>query len=435
MTLFFSAALAFGNFSSDHTLMSGYAVDTHTGQVLLNESSEKSLVPSSCIKVITTAAALQILDPEMRFQTDLQYDGVIDDKGTLDGNLYIRGGGDPCLGSDRFGGWEKQLDLWVEAIQKQGIKKIRGEVIGDATRWEKALAAPSWLWEDLGNYYGAGACALTFHENLYTLTFKPGKEGDPAPLIRMEPEIPGLTIENELITGPVGSGDQAWIYGSEYSSVQYIRGTIPAGVEEFSIKGAVPDPAKLCSHLLTKALLAKGIAVEHQKRDFTNRIRFHTTQSPMLKEVVYWTNQKSINLYAEHLLKKMGEVVFKEGSTKAGVKAITQFWKDKKIDLEGFNLADGSGLSRKNLVTAQQFVAMLSQIKKTDVFPIFLDSLPQQTDRVRAKSGGQSFIRGYVGYADEMVFAILVNASFDPQVSQKIKALLTDLSQPAARAN
>ena len=131
----------------------------------------------------------------------------------------------------------------------------------------------------------------------------------------------------------------------------------------------------------------------------------------------------------------MGEVVFKEGSTKAGIKAVTQFWKDKKIDLEGFNLADGSGLSRKNLVTAHQFVSMLSQIKKTDVFPIFFDSLPQQTDRVRAKSGAQSLIRGYVGYADEMVFAILVNPCFDPQVSQKIKALLTELSQPAARAN
>src|ERR1700688_466272 len=116
--------------------------------------------------------------------------------------------------------------------------------------------------------------------------------------------------------------------------------------------------------MLAKSLEAKGISIEHEKINGGKRTVFHTTYSPTVKEIVYWANQKSINLYTEHLLKKMGEVVYKEGSTKAGIKAVTDFWRSKQIDLEGFNMADGSGLSRKNLVTAKQFVAILSQVKQ-----------------------------------------------------------------------
>jgi D-alanyl-D-alanine carboxypeptidase/D-alanyl-D-alanine-endopeptidase (penicillin-binding protein 4) len=443
LTLFLSTTLLFRGMDSswDHASASAYAVNTETGEVVMDESSEKSLMPASCIKTITTAAALQILGPEMRFQTDLEYDGVLDNSGTLHGNLYIRGGGDPCLGSDRIKGslsWEKQIESWVNAVQKLGVKKIEGEVVADATLWEKALAPPSWLWEDLGNYYGAGACALSFHENSYTLTFKPGLEvGDKTTISDQDLKIATLTVENEVTTGPVGSGDNACIYGSEYSTIQYVRGTIPAGVEKFSIRGSIPDPASLCGNLLSKALEAKGISIQHEKRGDGKRNVFHTTFSPMVKEIVFWTNQKSINLFAEHLLKKMGEVVFKEGSTKAGIKAVTNFWRSKKIDLEGFNMADGSGLSRKNLVTAKQFVSILSQIKETVSFPDFMQSLPEESEHVKAKSGGMSLVKGYVGYADDVVFAILVNQCLDPELSKKMKSFLSEftLTQPAARAS
>jgi len=427
----FANALVIGDPSWDKASVSAYAVNTKTGEVVVDQQSDKSMVPASCVKAITTAVALQILGSEMRFQTDLEYDGVIE-KGTLKGNLYIHGGGDPCLGSGRIEGslaWDKQIDVWVEAIQKLGVKKIEGEVIGDASRWEKALAPSSWQWGDLGNYFGAGACALSFHENSYTLTFKPGKEGEPAKIVRQEPEVPRLVIHNEITTGPVGSGDQAWIYGSEYSMMQYVRGTVPAGVETFSIKGSIPDPAKICGCLLEKALEKRGITVLHKKREDGKRTVFHTTHSPTVKEIVYLTNQKSINLYAEHLLKKMGEVVFKEGSTEAGIRAVTEFLRSKQIDLEGFHLEDGSGLSRKNLVTAKQFVAILSQIKKTEAFPNFMESLVQVAGHVKAKDGWMTQIRGYVGYANELVFAMIVNQCLDPQLPKKMKALVAELTQ------
>ncbi len=431
LTILLSTTLLLGEGDSswDHASVSAYAINTKTSEVVMDQSSDKSLMPASCMKVITTAAALQILGPETRFQTDLEHDGTVD-RGVLQGNLYIRGGGDPCLGSERVEGslsWDKQIEAWVDAIQKLGVKRIKGEVIGDATRWEKALAVPSWSWEDLGNYYGAGACALSFHENAYQLFFKPGNEvGDKTAILRQNPPMLALQFQNEVTTGPVGSGDQACIYGSEFSPFHYVRGTIPAGVEEFSIKGSIPDPAGLCGAMLAKALEAKGISIEHQKINGDKRTVFHTTYSPTVKEIVYWTNQKSINLYAEHLLKKMGEAVFKEGSTKAGIKAVTDFWRSKKIDLNGFNMADGSGLSRKNLVTAQQFVSILTQIKNSDFFPVFLESLPQENEQIKAKSGSMSLVRGYVGYADEVIFAVLVNQCLDPKLTKKVKAFLSD---------
>jgi D-alanyl-D-alanine carboxypeptidase/D-alanyl-D-alanine-endopeptidase (penicillin-binding protein 4) len=109
-----------------------------------------------------------------------------------------------------------------------------------------------------------------------------------------------------VTTGPIGSGDKACIYGSEYSTVQFVRGTIPAGFDEFSIRGSIPDPARLCGQLLSKALETKGFQFSIRRQWVGKRSVFHTTYSPMVKEIVHWTNQKSINIFAEHLLKKIG---------------------------------------------------------------------------------------------------------------------------------
>jgi len=417
--------------SLDHALVSIYSVDMTTGEVLIEKNSDLSLMPSSCMKVVTTAAALQILGSDSRFETHLVYDGVIESN-TLQGNLYIQGGGDPTLGSDRFPNtlsWKKQIEAWADAVQKLGIQHIEGKVIGDATKWEKALAVPSWSWEDLGNYYGAGACALSFHENSYALFFKPGhKVGDPALLLRTDPPLSLLSFQNEVKTGPEGSGDCACIYGSEFSPIQYVRGTVPAAVSEFAIKGAIPDPAAYCADLLADELQKRGISIERQNLDPQTKIPFHTTYSPTVAEIVYWTNQKSINLYAEHLLKKMGEVVNNEGSTTAGVKAVIEFWKSQEIDLGGFNMVDGSGLSRKNLITTTQLVNMMLKVKASNTFPLFFESLPH-IQEVRAKSGSMSLAKGYVGFAGNIAFAVIVNQCLDYKtMNKKLNAFLATLS-------
>jgi serine-type D-Ala-D-Ala carboxypeptidase/endopeptidase (penicillin-binding protein 4) len=400
-------------FGVEHATVGIYAVDSVTREVVAEKNSDLSLIPCSCLKLVTTAAALQILGAETRFETHLEYSGPIDANHILHGNLYIRGGGDPCLGSDRILGslsWGKQIAAWADAVEALGISHIEGKLIGDASRWEKALAVPSWSWEDLGNYYGAGACALSFHENCYSLVFKPSeKVGDPASILRTDPPMPGGFFHNEVKTGPAGSGDNAWIFGSEYALSQFIRGTIPAAVSEFEIRGAIPDPAAYAASLLSRELEARGIQIDGGEKPEGKRVSFHVTLSPTVGEIVHWTNQKSINLYAEHLLKKMGERVYNEGSTEAGIKAVTAFWQAQGIDLDGFNMVDGSGNSRKNLVTATQFVQILLKMKTSPLFPTFLDSLTAPKGAIRAKRGSMSLAKGWAGYAGDTVFAIFLN--------------------------
>lgn len=435
LTLFFAPPASSGEaYSIDHALVSIYAVHCDTGNVLLSQNCDLSMIPASCMKIVTTAAALHLLGTEARFETHLEYDGWIDDMKTLHGNLYIRGGGDPCLGSNRISGdfaWKKQIEAWADAIQKLGVKKISGNVIADATKWEKALAVPSWTWEDLANYYGAGASALSFHENQYSLIFRPGnKIGEKATILRTDPPLPSLVFHNEVKTGPEGSGDCACIYGSEFSPIHFVRGTIPLGVDEFSIKGAIPDPAKFCAELLAQELQKRNVPINKEIEQQNKRVTFHTTYSPTIKEIVHWTNQKSINFYAEHLLKKMGEAANNEGSTSSGIKAVTDFWNSKNIDLSGFHMADGSGLSRKNLVTARQFVEILLTMKKSIAFPIFFESLPHGEGSIRAKTGTMSLIKGCAGYAGNIAFAILVNNSPNSQImNEKISLILLKLNE------
>ncbi len=421
--LFFLAPLLlWGNL--EHASISAYAVDCKTGKVVLSMEADKSRMPASCMKVVTTAAALHLLGPDYQFKTELAIDGPIQ-QGVLQGNLIIRGGGDPCLGSDRTSaGWEKQIEAWVAVLQEKGIKAIAGEVIGDDSAWEKAQAPASWAWEDLGNYYGAGASALTFNENKTVVTFKPGsEEGVPAKIISVVPAAENFVIQNEVTTGPVGSGDRACIYGSEYSMTQFVRGTVPAGKEEFSIKGSIPDPARLCSELLSRTLQKKGIKVVHQKRAAQDRQVIHTTLSPKVSEIVYWTNQKSVNLYAEHLIKAMGR-----GTTTLGTKAAVQFCKETGVPTGGMNMVDGSGLSRKNFITAEQLAMILVEMKKSPHFPHFLQSLPEEMPGVFAKSGSMSFTRCLAGYKGDIAFAILINYGDDSkEMEKKLDQLVTEL--------
>jgi D-alanyl-D-alanine carboxypeptidase/D-alanyl-D-alanine-endopeptidase (penicillin-binding protein 4) len=430
--LFFTPFLFGVDYSIDHATVGIYAVDSVTHEILAEKNRDLSLIPCSCMKIVTTAAALQILGAETRFETHLEYSGQLDENHILHGNLYIRGGGDPCLGSDRISGslpWEKQIAAWADAVEGLGITAIVGKVIGDATRWEKALAVPSWSWEDLGNYYGAGACALSFHENCYSLVFKPSeKVGEPATILRTDPPIPERFFHNEVKTGPAGSGDNAWIFGSEYTPKQFIRGTIPAAVREFAIRGAIPDPAAYTADLFSRELQARGIQIGQKETPPQKRVSFHVTLSPTVGEIVHWTNRKSINLYAEHLLKKMGELVYNEGSTTAGIKAVTAFWQTREIDLDGFQMVDGSGNSRKNLVTATQLVQILLKMKTSPLFPIFFDSLTEPRRAIRAKHGSMSLAKGWAGYAGDTVFAILVNQCTNSKMmDEKLEDFLSEL--------
>jgi D-alanyl-D-alanine carboxypeptidase/D-alanyl-D-alanine-endopeptidase (penicillin-binding protein 4) len=441
------------NLSEDATLsggMVGYSLRDISGKEIINFNSDKALIPASNLKVLTTATALKILGENYRFKTDLLYTGEIKD-GVLKGDLILFGSGDPTLGGGRIPGnpsYDELLKILAGKVKEIGIKKIEGKVIQDFSCTDKNILPGGWIWEDIGNYYGAGVSGLNFNENLYKITFRPGRNsGDSAQIISIDPEIPGLYIENKVLTGAPGSGDNAWIFGSPYTNYRYISGTIPAGVNEFTIKGSIPDPPFLAVYLLHKALKKEGIFVKENPSPSGDNIclvnssakLIYSHFSPTIKEIIEPANKNSINLYAEALYKAAGKKI-SEGQDERSF--ILEYWKKRNINVSGNFILDGSGLSPRNAVKASFISEVLHFMSKDSLSFSFISSLPVSSEsgtlakfckgtaaekRVIAKSGSMARVIGYSGYFKSKngklySFCILVN-NYEGKTAEMVKKI------------
>jgi serine-type D-Ala-D-Ala carboxypeptidase/endopeptidase (penicillin-binding protein 4) len=400
-----------------------------SGETIIDYNSHFSLAPASGLKLFTTAAAFYFLGEDFQFETKLYYDGEIDEQGTLSGNIIIVGGGDPTLGSDRVAGSKNMDELfadWINKIKLLGIKKINGSIIAEVAHFDQIPIPRAWIWEDIGNYYGASTSALTITENTYHLYFEPGKNvGDPTVVLRTEPEIENLTFENHITTGSENSGDNGYIFNApgQYNAV--LRGTIPAGGSEFSIKGSIPNPPMFALDSFIEFLNKKNIAVNEnpriieEKRIYDKAIIIALTKSPKLKDIIYHLNKRSINLYTEQILKETGVEVFGEGGTEKGIEAIERFLSEIGVSTEELNLYDGSGLSRSNMITTKMMTEMLREVSKQPFFESFYNSLAVAGDladlgffkswgkgtkiagNARIKSGLINGVRSHSGYVKD----------------------------------
>ena len=309
-------------------------VDVLSGETLAEHNPDMSLIPASNMKIVSTAAGLGILGPDFQFRTELQYDGNIVDS-ILYGNIYIKGFGDPTLASplmDSIPNMSIVLDSFSNEIQRLGIKRIVGKIVGDGTAFESSTAVQTWQWEDIGNAYGAGPSGLNFHENLYDLSFQQNtEEGMPPSVSNIEPYIPDFQLINEVTSIRKGS-DESIIYATPYSTLGYIRGTIPTGIGKMTINGSLPDPPLFAAWHLRKTLIAKGIdvtdsATTQMVLDQKNSIplfrnRFFTWLSPRLSDIVKKANTESVNLYCEAIVRAIGLQQSGIGSNEEGIKSI-----------------------------------------------------------------------------------------------------------------
>ena len=404
-----------------------YARNITSGTVLVDINSDKSLSPASNLKLLTSAVALSHLGSEYTFNTYLEYSGVIDNTGILYGNIIIRGEGDPTLGSGRIKGvlgLDSLIQEWILAIRNAGIKAINGDIIGDDSFLDDMPLADEWMWVDIGNYYAPLTSGLCINENLFYIYFKPSTQVQgSAKVLRTEPVVPGLNFINNMKTGTRGSGDNGFVYGAPWQWTQQLEGTIPAGVDEFSIKASLPDPAKFAAGYLKRKLHESGIIVRGEALssreipiDREKKYILHKTTSPPLKMIIYYLNKKSINLYADQLLKILAKKVLGKSSFKNGIKVIFDWLNEKNINSEGIFLHDGSGLSRPNGVTTHFLVNLLTIVAKEDFFTEFYDSFPIAGDpndigtmkskckgtraagNLRAKTGEHLRICAHTGY-------------------------------------
>lgn len=400
-------------------------------------NEDKALVPASTMKAITTATALETLGPDYRFRTELQHTGSIAADGALQGDVIVKGGGDPNLGASQI---VNTFTKWRNALSEAGIRKIEGRIIGDASIFGTKLIPDSWQWNDFGNYYGAGACGLTFHQNQFFCRFQTAAVGEPAKLVGTDPRLPSIQFINEMRTGAPGSGDQGYIYGFPYSKVYYLRGTVPAGSGYFTIKGSLPDPAFFCARAFTKHLRQRDFPVEGEptterlleiegRRIPEDRKLLLTEESDPLSAIARVTNFKSNNLMAECIHRAIGLESAGEGTTIAASEAVLSHWEKRGIDKTGFFMDDGCGLARANTVTARQLAEILFYTSKSDTGEVFYSTLPAagqsgtlrsigrgspSEGRVRAKSGTLDRIKNYCGYINansgkRYAFALLIN--------------------------
>lgn len=393
----------------------GFFVINADGSVMFDKNSKMGLAVASSQKVITSAASLELLGTNYRYKTELAYNGKIEN-GTLNGNIYIIGYGDPTLGSWRYDNSKESVVLhkWIQTLKSAGIRQVNGSVIGYDKNRESQTIPGGWIWDDIGNYYGAGVSGLNWRENQYDLILHSGnKEGEKVNIVSAEPALSGITLTNELITGKPGSGDNGYIYLPPYSTNGFVRGTIPPGKNSFTISGSVPNPAAQLSIVFTNELLKQGIKVNQSDTDNIKEVlpkvvNVSTLWSPPLDSINYWFLKKSINLYGEAFVKTLGYEKKKQGSTEAGLNIIKSFWQKNGIDSTSINITDGSGLSPGNRVTAEALVKVMRYARSRPWFNSFYNALPE-INSIKMKSGSIGGVRSFTGYVGNYTFAIVVN--------------------------
>lgn len=412
-----------------HGIISLYVVDK-TGNVIYDKNSQTGLAPASCQKVITAVTAFELLGKDYTYKTKLGYDGKID-SGILKGNIYIVGSGDPTLGSWRYSSTKENLVLanFNKAIKAKGILRLKGLVLGDDRLWGTQRTPDGWIWQDIGNYYGAGASALSWRENQYDLVLKSGNNfGDPVQIKSTRPKfLPGIHLINELTSAEKGSGDNAYIYLAPDADAGFVRGTIPVNEDSFVISGSMPDGGKLLASTLynnivpTKMYPDNNINYLKGKSKWSNPDTiFYTHTSPTLDSIMYWFLKKSINLYGEALVKTIGYEKVKAGSTDAGIKVVRNFWNDKGIERSSLKIIDGSGLSPANRVTTKALVTVMQYAKDQSWFSSFYYDLPE-INGIKMKDGYINGVRSYTGYIKSKegtgyTFSFIIN-NFDGSAS------------------
>jgi len=410
-----------------HAMLGFYVVDDNTGKILYDVNSNVGLAPASTQKIFTSIAALDILGKSYTYKTQLGYDGELTN-GTLNGNLILVGRGDPSFGSWRYAHtkMDSVLQQIVDAIKAAGIHTINGDIILDDSKFSHQPIPGGWIWDDIGNYYGAGTWGINWNENQYDLTFKPGdNEGDSTGIITTHPLQAGYTIHNFVKTGAPKSGDNSYIYVPPYGTNGFAEGTIPAGEKSFTISGSMPYPFITLKDALAAKFENAGIHVNNgafvsglnllQANKIVPTIvhPLHIYTSPTLDSLVYWFLQKSINLYGEAFAKTLAYERKGLGNTDDGVDVIRTFWTEQGIERSAVKMLDGSGLSPQNRVTAKAETQALQYAHTQLWFNSFYNSLPVYNG-IKMKSGTIGGAKAFAGYhtaanGHAYTFSIIIN--------------------------
>lgn len=406
-----------------------------TGEYFYKRNENKLLVPASDLKLFTTAAGLYLLGPEYRFSTNIYMNGTVDGS-ILDGDLVIEGRGDPTI-SGRFYNNKmfKVFEDWADSLSALGIDEITGNIIGYDDDFDDKLWGKGWSWDLESYWYEAPSGAISFNDNVVNINVTTDVRNKV--VISIVPDINYIVVNNNVQVIDGDSASNIDVYRQQGTNLVNIFGTIHQGdsVQTFV---TVNNPTQYAMVVLRKILRDKGIDVKGYPVDIDaasvpvslNQVKkIFTYYSPSLKEIIKVINKNSENFFAEQLLKTIGLEERNFGSIDNGVDAMQLILKEMGINPDIMFIADGSGLSRLNLVTPKQIVTLLNYMYKSRYFVPFFNSLPiagvdgtlgtrmkntKAANKVRAKSGYLDAVRSLSGYAftgdnEPVAFSIIAN--------------------------
>ncbi len=402
-----------------------HILSLNKGDVLLDHKGGELFVPASNVKLITTAAALRALGPDYTFKTSLYFEGGRSG-GTLKGNLYLKGSGDPTLVSERM--W-----LLARAVGWRGIRRIEGDLVADDGFFEEeeerrkpeGIAA-----------YGAISGALSLNFNVATLYVSPGAKKGNRPIVVLDPESEYLKIENMASTGARGTRLTLRVHRADAGEQDTItlNGRMPLGSRTRRYYVSITHPWQYTARTFKTFLLRRGVSLEggvRRGRVPPDAELLLVQESRPLSAIIADLNKLSNNFVAEQLLRTLGaEVQGEPGSAEKGLAALRAFLWDLGLPAGSFRLADGSGLSRRNRLSPKalvrvlghmfgdfrlrpEYVASLSVMGVDGTAERRLGGTPAER-RIRVKTGLLHRVQALSGYAvtrrgETLAFSILVN--------------------------
>ncbi len=415
------------------------------GRVLYEKNPDFALVPASNMKIVTATTALAKLGTGFRFTTTVLRTGAVDKNGTLNGDLYLKGSGDPSLSSER-------LMLMAQAVYNGGIKRVTGRIVGDASRFDDRTLGDGWQWDDEPFSYQPQVSGLNCDENVIRVEVTPGRApGEPALVTVGGPQRVSLGFEKSRYVSIVSTVTTIPSGGASSGAVVFdrARGKNELRVSGSVVLGALPtaesltieDPARYAANRFADLLVGANVNLPGADRRRVevgvtppDAVAVTETNSDSLPGLLKYFLKNSDNLYGETLLKAVGAASAKngQGTTSGGAQAAQDFLRDAGVPASGLSVADGSGLSRLNNVTPRLLAVLLtyaSQKFPSDAQAAFRDALPvggvdgtlrgrfkgtPAEGRVQAKTGtlsGASSLSGYVttNAGERLVFSILMN--------------------------
>lgn len=427
---------SFGDVNFNNSVWGAYVISLKTGEVLYSLNKDKLFLPGSIVKLFTTSTALMLLGDDYNYKTEVYTDGKI--KGNiLNGNLIVKGSGDPTLSSESSETQLPVFSIWTDRLKQKKIVKIEGNIIGDDNIFNEVYFGKGWLMDYEINWYAPPTGALSYNNNSITVEITPTSPGINADY-HFIPENNFLNIVIDIKTSEENETAEFGYHRNIRSGIYTVSGKIPVKGKSIILQLSVPDPTEFFISNMKESLVENGIEVTGYVTDADNEENLinyddltplFSHKSGDLIEIITEINKNSNNFYAEQLLKTLGYELYGYGDSKRGILAVKQIMKKAGINTNVINIVDGSGLSRLNLITPKQVVTLLNYIYKSDSFKLFFHSLPvagvdgNLADRmkinelkynVNAKPGyleGVSSLAGFLKTADgePIAFTFIVN--------------------------